>query len=280
MLIGQLNYYMTARWCGFYTLVSMSIFYTIRTYHWGNDYALTDTILFTVFHFFSWAVSYRTNSESAAKEEAIRSRQALLATQQLLADSSKQTERLRIARELHDAVGHQLTGLVINLEVAKLELEVGGVNSEKVESCQQLAKLLLEDIRQVVSEYRDESSIDLSKAIRTIAANTPKLKIELRQSDTIIMNDAELANSVLRIIQECITNTLKHSHASSMCIEVKSRCGYLSIGIKDDGFLNKPIIKGNGLIGIEERVSQHSGELTLDVTSRALRVSIKIPLEK
>ena len=75
----------------------------------------------------------------------------LRATQQLVVDSSKIAERMRIARELHDLLGHHLTGLSLNLEVASHLTQ--GQTQEHIQTAQSVTKLLLEDVREVVNKH-------------------------------------------------------------------------------------------------------------------------------
>ena len=82
---------------------------------------------------------------------------------ELLEISSRTTERLRIARDLHDLLGHHLTALSLNLEVAS-HLATGEAN-EQIEKSKAITKLLLGDVRDVVSRLRNDEPVDLGAAI-------------------------------------------------------------------------------------------------------------------
>ncbi len=75
----------------------------------------------------------------------------------MLTESSRIAERMRISRELHDLVGHHLTALSLNLEVANHL--VGGAAQEHVRQAQTVARLLLTDVREAVSQLREDATI-------------------------------------------------------------------------------------------------------------------------
>jgi signal transduction histidine kinase len=90
----------------------------------------------------------------------------LRATRALLAESARVNERTRISRELHDLLGHHLTALSLNLEVAG-HLSEGRVK-EHVQQAHTLARLLLTDVREAVSQLREGGAIDLGAALRPL----------------------------------------------------------------------------------------------------------------
>ena len=97
-----------------------------------------------------------------ARDELRKVNSELRATQALLAENTRIAERVRIARELHDLVGHHLTALTLNLEV--VTHLVDGKSLEHVQQAHALAKLLLADVREVVSDMRDDDKVNLAEA--------------------------------------------------------------------------------------------------------------------
>ena len=117
----------------------------------------------------------------------------------------------RISRELHDLLGHHLTALSLNLEVAGHITE--GQAQEHVRQAHTLAKLLLTDVREAVSQLRDSGAIDLEAALRPLVTQVPSLDIHLDIGQPLTLDDPERAHVLLRCTQEIITNAVRHAGA-------------------------------------------------------------------
>jgi signal transduction histidine kinase len=143
------------------------------------EIALSDALLtgglFLGMSLFAFMTGIVALGQHAARDELRKVNSELRATQALLADNTRIAERVRIARELHDLVGHHLTALTLNLEVATHLVE--GKALEHVQQAHSLAKLLLADVREVVSEMREDDTVDLAAALRTLAGGTPEPRI-------------------------------------------------------------------------------------------------------
>src|SRR5260221_4533836 len=107
-------------------------------------------------------------SEAGARSELARVNRELRATGELLANTSRMAERERISRELHDALGHHLTALSLNLEAASHMARDNTL--VQIQRAQSVTKLLLSDLRDVVSALRGEDPIELAQALRTLVA--------------------------------------------------------------------------------------------------------------
>jgi signal transduction histidine kinase len=137
--------------------------------------------LFLMFNLFALIMMNTAIKERRAREQANQLNRELLATHSLLRQASQQAERVRIARNIHDLLGHHLTALTINLQVASRIVE--GEAKEKVEQCHSLSKVLLSDVREAVSEIRDKSNIYLKDALEILVeiCTWPANRNELRQ---------------------------------------------------------------------------------------------------
>jgi len=122
----------------------------------------------SLFAYMSGVVSLR---QHISRDALRKVNSELRATQALLADNTRIAERVRIARELHDLVGHHLTALTLNLEVATHLVD--GKALDHVQQAHSLAKLLLADVREVVSDMRVDDKVDLAAALRTWSAVYP-----------------------------------------------------------------------------------------------------------
>jgi len=245
---------------------------------WGGNNLFLQALLFMTFHFFAIVMSYQTRKAEQATLESQRLNQELQATQNLLAEASRQNERTRIARDLHDLLGHHLTALIINLQVAGHLSD--GEAKVKIDQCHSLAKLLLSDVREAVTTMRENQSLDFHKMVELLVSNTPKLKIHSHIDATLNLDDLELAKALLSVIQEAITNSLRHSGADQMWINLRDENETLKLEMYDNGQIRKGFVKGNGLNGIQERISALSGTLDLGEIDKALKIFINIPQQK
>ena len=173
--------------------------------------ALMQSLLYAGFSGFVFFItSLVALQQSEAREEQRRLNAELRSTRALLAESARVNERTRISRELHDLLGHHLTALSLNLEVASHMTE--GRAQEHVRQAHTLARLLLTDVREAVSQLRDASGgIDLAAALRPLADHVPALDIELEVQSPLAVDDPERAHVMLRCTQEIITYSVRHA---------------------------------------------------------------------
>ncbi|ADI15617.1 sensor histidine kinase [Truepera radiovictrix] len=227
--------------------------------------ALVQAALYLGFQSFALFTSHAALSEARAREALARVNAELRATQALLSESSRVAERLRIARELHDLIGHHLTALSLNLEVASFVLEAQGESKAlaHVRTSQSLAKGLLGDVREVVSEVRAGSSLDLAGALRTLIQGIPDLRIHLDVPEDLSVDDPQRAQVVLRCVQEVVTNTVRHAGARNLWVRVARTERGLTLSARDDGGGAHALGRGNGLTGMGERLEGLGGRLEL-----------------
>jgi signal transduction histidine kinase len=261
-------------WVGGQTLLMGLV---IRS-HFSLEIALTLSISWLGFQVFTVLMSHATAREALARNELARLNAELRATQQLLVDSGQVAERMRIARELHDLVGHHLTGLSLNLEVASHLAQ--GKTQEHIHTAQSVTKLLLQDVREVVNSLRGDDSFELGRAIRTLTKEIPKPRIHLDVPEDSGIYDPVRAETILRCVQEIITNTVRHSGAENLWIELVKTADGVEVRARDDGRGVKQLKPGNGLTGMRERVEQVGGRLEIESapnTGFCLRARIPTP---
>ncbi|MEG3192972.1 sensor histidine kinase [Lysobacter sp. D1-1-M9] len=226
--------------------------------------AMMQSLLYAGFSGFVFVTSFVAREQSLAQEEQRRLNAELRATRALLAESARVNERTRISRELHDLLGHHLTALSLNLEVAG-HLSQGRAR-DHVQQAHTLARLLLTDVREAVSQLRDTGSIDLAAALRPLAENVPSLDIHMDVQEPLTMDDPERAHVLLRCTQEIITNAVRHAGAHNLWIQARREEGCIAMTARDDGRgADDPAI-GNGLRGMRERLQQYGG--SLDIQTR------------
>lgn len=135
----------------------------------------------------------------------------------LIKESASTAERLRISRELHDVIGHQLTILTLELEAAKHRQPPE--SDEHIERADSVARDLLRDVRKVVSETRNDPG-DLHSLLGEIVADLPGLTISLEVNPQV--RSSEQVNGVVaRAVQEIVTNAVRHSSAKELWFSVR-----------------------------------------------------------
>jgi signal transduction histidine kinase len=217
--------------------------------------------------------------QHVARDELRKVNSELRATQALLADNTRIAERVRIARELHDLVGHHLTALTLNLEVATHLVD--GKALEHVQQAHSLAKLLLADVREVVSEMRLDDKVDLAAALHTLVDGTPAPRVHLDLPSELALTDPLRAQVLLRCAQEMITNSVRHAEANNLWISLRHYEAGLALTARDDGRGAEAVEAGNGLNGMAERLRQLGGELKIETKSGAgFALRAWVPMEE
>ena len=267
---------MSVRWAHVCFVLITLAWYAIELWVWESNNPLFSVALFATFHYFAMLSSLEAQRADQARARAESLNRELVATQHLLAEASRQGERTRIARDLHDLLGHHLTALTINLQVAERVAE--GEAKSRIETCHALARDMLGDVRAAVTTLRDDSAVNFTESLQLIVDNIPELKIDLDMDAHLRIDDVNVAESLLRCVQEAITNTLRHARASRCAIRVWREDGRLNASIHDDGHVPASFEPGNGLRGMRERVERLNGQLDLSRVRDALRIDIRIPL--
>ena len=245
---------------------------------WTPVVAVLQAIMYVGYSSFTFITGLVARQQAEAREEQRRLNAELRATRALLAESSRMSERLRISRELHDLLGHHLTALSLNLEVAGHLAE--GKAQEHVRQSHTLAKLLLTDVREAVSEMREERGIDLTNALRVLAEGVPALDVRLELPERLQVEDPECAQVLLRCAQEIITNTVRHAGASHLDLSVSQGEEGLRLQAKDDGRGAEGAAPGNGLRGMRERLSACGGRVDIiTAPGQGFALDVRIPLE-
>jgi len=227
----------------------------------GWAYALPQLMMTLGLMLFAYAASMLALNQLKARDELRRVNSELRATQSLLTENTRIAERVRIARELHDLVGHHLTALSLNLEVASHTAD--GKAKEHVDRAGSIARLLLSDVREVVSDMRRDDRVDLREAIRELASGVPEPRIHLDIPDDLSLTDPKRAQILLRCAQEVITNAVRHAQATNLWIRLTADNDGLRLEARDDGRGAVELLPGNGLRGMRERIKELGGRLEI-----------------
>ncbi len=185
-----------------------------------------------------------------------------LSADELHDEQLRYSERLGLARELHDLMGHHLTALNLQLQLgqALLAREQPEGAAAQLEKARGVAEQLLADVRQAVSAQRAERRIDLSSALRLLAAGIDTPVITLGLDDEAVRNlPPRVAHALLRCVQEAVTNAVRHARARHLHVQLQREAEMLVVRIEDDGDGSSKLNPGNGLTGMSERLAELGG---------------------
>jgi signal transduction histidine kinase len=236
------------------------------------------TLAYFGFQLFGIFVTRIAHQEQRAKQALAETNAELQVATGLLEINSRTEERLRIARDLHDLLGHHLTALSLNLEVAShLTNEAA---RERIEKSQGLIRILLADLRDVVGKLRNREPVDLRRALVALreAVHAPALQIEV---DDAVVVDPAIARTLLRVIQEVVTNSIRHSSARNLWLSLSQNGSSIRLVARDDGTGTDSVEFGSGLEGMRERVEEAGGSMEVaSARGKGFELRITLPHER
>lgn len=208
--------------------------------------------------------------------------------------SAQEEERQRIARELHDETGQALTGIVMSLEAAEdaVDREPEAAR-QRLQRAKSLAAQSIEGIRHMVVDLRPAALDDLglAPALRALAEGRLGEKGVRLQLETSGLRDrlpAPIETCIFRVVQEAVTNIVRHAEAKSARIHLRREERSVSLVVEDDGrgfdvvevMNSQDKTRALGLAGMEERVSLIGGDFVVDsAPGQGTRIRATIPLE-
>ena len=203
----------------------------------------------------------------------------------------QEDERRRIARELHDGVGQNLTALKHQLALLKTALPAGSPDAvARVDACVELCTHTLEDTRHLSRLLRPQvlDDLGLEAALQWLARSVDGaggLRVELRVEPMPNL-DSEMQTLVFRLAQEGLANVVRHARAKDALVRLAMRAGQVSLMIWDNGVgfeagraaaLASAGLSG-GLSGMRERVRLHGGQLHIESTDNGTWLRASVPL--
>lgn len=214
----------------------------------------------------------------AARERDVAAREAVV------------EERARIARELHDVIAHHVSTMVVQAGAERRSLPPEHQETRDVlGSIEQVGRGALTEMRRMVSMLRQDHGHDLQpqprlsdlpELVRQMNAAGLPVRMEVRGDQRPLADGLEL--SAYRIVQEALTNVLKHAGSTDTLVEVSYAVESLELVVRDagpQGPLIAPSGGGHGLAGMRERVSLYGGRLEAgDEASGGYRVRVLLPV--
>lgn len=192
-------------------------------------------------------------------------------------------ERLRMARDLHDLLGHTLSLITLKSELAGRLLEKDPhMATQEIHEVERVARQALRDVREAVAGYRQHTLHgELDAAHQILEAAGIECTIEYKAQSLPQSVDAVLG----WVVREGVTNVIRHSRAKHCLIQISSTDYYVHAKINNDGCLsneNSIAERGSGLSGLAERVANEGGQLEARtqsmLSSSGFRLSVEIPI--
>jgi len=231
-------------------------------------------------------------NEQLARQEVQKLVENLETANQRLREYAAQAEELaitrernRLAREIHDGLGHHLTTINIQIRAARAILAENQTRAlELLEKAEGLTQQALQDVRQSVAALRSPFiGGPLEHQLQTIlkAAENTGLKTSLQILGNPCLLPPQIVLTLLRAVQEGLNNTIKHSQASQFSVSLDfSNPARVCLSLADNGIgASESPLEGFGLMGMRERVAQLGGTIVLDTApGQGFRIQMILPL--
>jgi two-component system sensor histidine kinase DesK len=213
-------------------------------------------------------------SANLVAAQRMRANQRLNLAHEEIAHLAKVAERERIARDLHDVLGHTLSLVVLKSELAGKLMERSPERARKeIGEVEHIARTALGEVRQAIRGYRSEGlGAELDRARTTLDA----AGVTLDCAKEFPKLPAAEETVVSLIVREAVTNIVRHAQARQCRMRFEGNGNAMSLTIEDDG-CGAIRQEGNGLRGMRERVESLGGRFQID-SARGTRLTIEIPV--
>ncbi len=241
---------------------------------------------------FVYAMSYVVRIQIIEREKLARTNLELEDTYRKLLEHmrraeelSVEKERVRMSREIHDTLAHTLTAVVVQMEAVKKRMSV-----DPVQAAQDIDKALgvtregLSELKRTIKALRPQMMEGRSfvDALDRLVAEQSLLKVDLEVN--LIRERADDPNSeviLFRLIQEAMTNAVRHGAAKNLWIRIGQEGDNLLLSVKDDGKGTAVIRRGFGLTGIQERIEKAGGSVRFQSQiDKGFEIDVQIPWVK
>jgi two-component system, NarL family, sensor histidine kinase DesK len=228
------------------------------------------------FLLFSNGISFIVGISDLHFAQRSRANRQLFRANEEIEQLAKVAERERIARDLHDVLGHTLSVIILKSELAgKLMDRDPQRAGNEIREVEQISRQALSDVREAIRGYRARGlSAELAQAKATLETAGVTVKCELEK---IVLQP--LQESVLSMaVKEGVTNVVRHANAHNCWLRLEQQNGSCRLAIEDDG-QGGVHSEGNGLRGMRERVEMIGGSLRRE-SQAGTKLVITLPLKE
>ncbi len=228
------------------------------------------------FFFFANGLAFVIGISNIHFAQRNRTNKKLIKAQEEIEHLAKVAERERIARDLHDVLGHTLSVIILKSELAGklMDRDPQGAENE-IREVEQISRQALAEVRDAIRGYRSQGlPAELAQAKATLETAGVAVKCETAKIALPALQDSVLSMAV----REAVTNVVRHANARNCTLRLEQQNGSCSLEIADDGRGGSQP-EGNGLRGMRERVEMLGGKLNRE--SRAgTRITITLPIKE
>lgn len=318
ILADTVRYFTNAKWtaifvaaiCIVYLVINfdlLSVFYNVVPFDVYLEYFQKDvrsvllgisnilnslnTFLFFVYIFLFLSIQLSEKERMLSLNEQLNKtnvelQRATVQLEQYAKESEKMAEtreRNRLAREIHDTLGHSLTGIITGIEACTALMDVApDATKLQLKAIADVARQGITDVRRSVKALRPDAleRADLASALmETIdeMRSATNVQIDYRCGTRLDCFNDDEEDIIYRIVQESITNSIRHGRATHIWIEITREYNLLKMSIRDDGIGCVNVKKGFGLHHMDERLRMLNGSLSYDGTD-GFTIEAQIPI--
>ncbi len=244
-------------------VISSVAFWAVSLINMPWPGAILPTLVLIAFQGYAVSIIASRIEVDRARGDIARSNAELVSMQSFVAETVRDRERLRIARDLHDVTGHKLTALKINLQIMQQRVKENPELKDFIDRSAQIADDLLSDTRVIVRQISDAEGLALNESLQKLATLLPDGMIIVDLEEGLRVQSGEVARLLLRASQEGVSNALRHGGASRISLTLRAIGDRFVLRVVDNGrgLRGKPA--GFGRSQLAARVKDMGGEYRL-----------------
>ncbi|MGF7059377.1 sensor histidine kinase [Brassicibacter mesophilus] len=275
---------------GIITVAASLVKYLILIYYKSNFSNISQMAFFTLINVFVLVTINFAQYHKEEKEKKEELYTELLSTHKSLKEYSEKNKKLmiveernRIARDIHDTLGHNMTAFIMELEIISRLIDTDAKNAkEMMKKIKQSAREGLVQIREILEALEPNEKLVLGvQSIKELAdefSNRTGVKIQFKTKGDIVKTSPIINISLYRVVQEALTNAIRHGAANIIDIDIEYKAGSIDFRIANNGKCHPIASEGLGIKGMKERIYSLNGEIQF-VVDEVFTIKGFIPLE-